>query len=78
MIQRLYFLKEDIKNFFRFIKWLPSYYKLHNYYGYHPETYSFIIENYEMVLSNRTRVLSKPTYSWKYVVQEIDRWYEED
>ena len=78
MRQRLYFLKEDIKDFFRFVKWLPAYYKLHRNYGYHPDTYDFIIDNYETVLSNRTRTMSKPTYHWQDVVSEIDRWYEED
>ena len=78
MINRLMFLKEDIKDFFRFIKWLPSYYWLHRTYGYEPKTYNFIIENYEIVLSERTRTMSKPTYHWKDVVSEIDRWYEED
>ena len=79
MKQRLYFLKEDIKDFFRFIKWLPLYYKLlHRRYGYRPDTYDFIIQNYEIVLSERTRTMSKPTYHWRDVVSEIDRWYEED
>ena len=78
MRQRLCFLKEDIKDFFRFIKWLPNYYWLHRNYGYEPMTYNFIIENYEIVLSERTRTMSKPTYHWQDVVSEIDRWYEED
>lgn len=78
MKQRLYFLKDDIKDFFRFIKWLPAYYWLHRNYGYKPTTYDFIIQNYEIVLSERTRTMSKPTYHWRDVVSEIDRWYEED
>ena len=76
MIQKLYFLKEDIKNFFLFIKWLPYYFKLHNYYGYKPNTYDYIIQNYEKVLCERTYSMSKPTYHWQDVVGEIDRWYE--
>ena len=75
---RLYFIKETIKEFLYFIKWLPGYYKLHRTYGYEPDTYSYIIENYEKVLCNRTKVMSKPTYHWRDVVNEIDRWYEED
>ncbi len=73
----LWNIKENIRNFFCFIKWLPGYYKLQQNYGYDPETYEFIIDNYEKVLCNRTRVMSKPTYYWKDVVAEIDRWYEE-
>lgn len=75
---KLLFLKEDIKQFFVFLKWLPSYFKLHNNYGYEPDTYDFIIQNYEQVLCNRTKLMSKPTYHWRDVVSEIDRWYEEE
>ena len=78
MRERLYFLKENIKNFFEFIKWLPAYFRLHKDYGYYPDTYDFIIQNYEMVLSRRTRTMSKPIYHWQEIISEIDRWYEED
>ena len=78
MVQRLYFLKEDIKDFFLFIKWLPAYFKLHRNYAYHPYDYDFIIKNYEIVLTERTKTMSKPTDHWWDVVSEIDRWYEED
>lgn len=74
---KLLFLIEDIKFFLLFIKYLPGYYKLHMNYGYRPDTYDFIIDNYERVLSNRTKVLSKPTYCWRTVVSELDRYYEE-
>lgn len=74
---RLYYIKQTIKELFYFIKQIPGYYKLHREYGYDPETYSYIIENYEKVLCNRTKVMSKPTYYWKDVIHEIDRWYEE-
>ena len=74
---RLQFLKEDIKTFFIFIKWLPGYYKLHKNYEYYPDTYDYIIDNYEKVLCNTTKTLSKPTYSWRTVISEIDRYYEE-
>lgn len=73
----LYSLKENIKDIFLFIKWIPGYFKLHKNYRYEPDTYSFIIENYENVLCNRTKTMSKPTYCWKDVIYEIDRWYEE-
>ena len=78
MILRLYFIKENIKELFYFIKWIPGYIKLHREYGYEPDVYSYIIENYEKVLCNRTKVMSKPTYHWRDVVNEIDRWYEEE
>lgn len=77
MIDRLRFFIDDVKVFLMFIKWIPGYLKLHKNYGYEPSTYDFIIQNYEQVLCNRTKVMSKPTYHWKDVVSEIDKWYEE-
>lgn len=41
---------EAIRDFFRFIKWLPRYFRLHKDYGYEPDAYDFIIRNYEKVL----------------------------
>ena len=73
----LQFLIEDIKELLLFIRYLPGYYKLHKDYLYEPSTYDFIIQNYEQVLCNTTKVLSKPTYHWRTVVSEIDRYYEE-
>ena len=75
---KLLFLKEDIKQILTFIKWIPSYFKLHKNYGYEPDVYDFIIQNYEKVLCQRTKLMSKPTYHWRDVVAEIDRWYESD
>lgn len=74
---RLYLLKETIVELLHFIKHLPGYYKLHTNYGYTPDTYDFIIDNYEKVLCNRTKTMSKPTYHWRDVISEIDRYYEE-
>ena len=74
---RILFLIEDIKTLLLFIRYIPGYYKLHRDYLYKPTTYDFIIQNYEEVLCNRTKVLSKPTYGWKTVVKELDRYYEE-
>lgn len=74
---RLYLLKETISELLLFIRYLPGYYKLHTNYGYEPDTYDFIIDNYEKVLCNTTKTMSKPTYHWKSVVSEIDRYYEE-
>jgi len=74
---RMYLLKETITELLLFLKWIPGYYKLHKNYGYAPDTYDFIIDNYEKVLCETTRTLSKPTYCWRTVVSEIDRYYEE-
>lgn len=71
-------IKEIIKDFLKFIKWLPAYYRLHKNYGCEPDVYEFIIKNYEMVLCERTKTMSKPTYHWKDVVSEIDRWFEDE
>ena len=74
---RLYPLKETISELLLFIRYLPGYYKLHKNYLYEPDTYDFIIDNYEKVLCNTTKTMSKPTYHWRSVVSEIDRYYEE-
>lgn len=74
---RLTLLKENIKEVFVFIKWIPGYYKLHINYGYEPDTYDYIIDNYEKVLCETTKTMSKPIYNWRSVVSEIDRYYEE-
>ena len=74
---RLQFLLEDVKELLLFIRYQPGYYKLHKNYLYEPDTYDFIIDNYEKVLCNTTKTMSKPTYHWKSVVSEIDRYYEE-
>ena len=73
---RLYLLKENIRELLLFFKWIPGYYKLHKNYGYKPDTYDFIIDNYEKVLCNTTKTMSKPTYCWRSVVNEIDKYYE--
>lgn len=75
---RITVIKETIKDFLKFIKWLPAYYSLHKFYGYKPDIYIHIIENYEIVLCERTKTMSKPTYFWTDVVSEIDRWYEDE
>lgn len=74
---RIRFLIEDIKTLLLFFRYIPGYYKLHRDYLYKPDTYDFIIQNYECVLCNTTKTMSKPTYHWRSVVSEIDRFYEE-
>lgn len=74
---RLLLLKEAITELLLFIRYIPGYYKLHKNYLYEPDTYNFIIQNYENVLCNTTKTMSKPTYHWRDVVSEIDRYYEE-
>ena len=74
---RITIIKETIKDFLKFVKWLPTYYWLHKCYGYEPSVYMHIVDNYEMVLTSRTKTMSKPTYHWKDVVREIDNWYED-
>ena len=74
---RLQCLKQSLKQLLLFLKWIPGYYKLHSDYGYEPDTYEFIIDNYEHVLCEVTKTMSKPTYHWRDVVREIDRYYED-
>lgn len=74
---KIRFLIEDIKTLLLFFRYIPGYYKLHRDYLYEPDTYHFIIQNYEQVLCNTTKTMSKPTYHWRSVVSEIDRFYGE-
>lgn len=72
---------KDIKNFIKgliqFVKDIPEYYQLYTWYEYDPMTYDFIVHHYQSVLSNRTKRMSKPTYHWRDVVQELDEYYED-
>ena len=70
-------VKDFIKELIQFIKYIPGYYKLHQWYGYNPLTYDHIVYHYEKVLSNRTKRMSKPTHCWEDIISELDEWYED-
>lgn len=74
---RIYLFFEWIKQFFRFLKRIKSFYKFYADYEYDGETCRFIIEQYTQVLCNRTRVMSKPTYYAGDVVSQLDEWYSD-
>lgn len=59
------------------IKLIKSFYKLYKDYGYDGEDLRFIITQYETVLVNRTKTMSKPTYSAREVIAQLDEWYAE-
>lgn len=61
----------------KFIKAIPSFFRLFRDYGYDGNTCTHIIENYTEVLCNRTRGMSKPTYDSKAVMCQLDEWYEQ-
>lgn len=66
-----------MKQLFKFITKLKTFWKLYSDYGYCGETIRFIIENYEQVLKNRTKLMSKPTHHFENVIAQLDKWYEE-
>ena len=75
---RIVFLKERIRDFFRFIRRVPGYRKLDQNFGYEPDVYTFIIGEYEKVLSDLTGgKLSKPTYYADAGISEVEARYEE-
>lgn len=75
---RIVFLKEWIRDFFRFIRRIPGYRKLDRNLGYEPDGYAFIVGEYEKVLSELTGGrLSKPTYYANYVIAEVEARYAE-
>ena len=65
-----------MKQSLKFLTKLKSFWKFYRNYEYDGETVEFIIENYQRVLANRTITMSKPTYQFKDVLKEIDKWYE--
>lgn len=74
---RLYLLCEWIKQFFRFLKSIKSFYKFYCDYWYDGNTCRFIVEQYTQVLCNRTHLMSKPTYYAGDVIQQLDDWYSD-
>lgn len=75
---RIVFLKEWIRDFFRFIRRIPGYRKLDQNFGYEPDVYTFIIGEYEKVLADLTGgKLSKPTYYADAVIAEVNARYAE-
>lgn len=61
----------------KFIKTLKSFYNFYKDYGYDGDDLRFIITQYETVLVNRTKTMSKPTYSAREVIVQLDEWYLE-
>lgn len=74
---RFYLFCEWIKQFFRFLKSIESFYKFYSDYEYDGETCEFIVEQYTQVLCNRTSVMSKPTYYADDVISQLDKWYSD-
>lgn len=67
-----------MKQLFKFITKLKTFWKLYSDYGYCGDTIRFIIENYEQVLQNRTKLMSNPTHHFENVIAQLDEWYEEE
>ena len=74
---RIYLFCEWIKQFFRFLKSIKSFYKFYCDYWYDGNTCRFIVEQYTQVLCNRTRLMSKPTYYAGDVISQLDKWYSD-
>lgn len=68
----------DMGQFIGFIKSLKSFYKLWCDYEYDGEALRHIIETHIGILCNRTKTMSKPTYYLRDILNEIDRWYEDE
>lgn len=60
----------------KWIKRIIGFIKLYKDYEYEPETWRHIIETYTRIICNRTRLMSKPTYHYKDIINQIDEWYE--
>lgn len=66
-----------MKEFLKFIKLIPGYFKFYHDHEYTGNDIEFIIQNYTKVLCSRTRTMSNPTYCAEDVISEIDRFYQE-
>ena len=51
-----------MKEFLKFIKLIPGYFKFYHDHEYTGNDIEFIIQNYTKVLCSRTRTMSNPTY----------------
>lgn len=74
---RVYLFCELVKQFFRFLKSIKSFYKFYCDYWYDGNTCRFIVEQYTQVLCNRTMVMSKTTYNAGDVISQLDEWYSD-
>lgn len=66
-----------MKQFFKFLMSLKSFWKLYRDYRYDGDTLRFILTQYEIVLANRTEHIYKPTHCAKDVIKRLDEWYAE-
>ena len=70
-------IKNFINELIKFIKDIPDYYKLHQWYGYKPLKYDFIIYHYETVLNKRTKGIDILKCHWEDVLDSLDEYYKE-
>lgn len=77
-----FFFHGGIQDIWRFVRRIPGYRKVDKYFGYDPEVYIVAVDNYEKLLCELTGTLSKPTYDYNVVLDEIrercDLWCSKD
>ena len=69
---RIACMKDAIRAFFRFLRFLPGFWELHRFWDTEPEFYGWVIRQYSTVMNELTGGrLSKPSHCAETVIDEI-------
>ena len=65
-------LKDSVRSLFRFIRFIPGFWKLNRFWDVEPEFYGWVIRQYSTVMNEMTGgKLSKPSHCAETVIEEI-------
>ena len=69
---RIACMKDAARSFFRFLKFLPGFWKLHRFWDAEPQIYGWVIRQYSTVMNELTGgKLSKPTNDAMSVIEQV-------
>ena len=70
-------LKDSVRSFFRFIRFLPGFWRLNRFWDVDPDFYGWVIRQYATVMNEMTGgQLSKPSHCAETVIEEIWEYME--
>ena len=70
-------MKDSVRSLFRFLRFLPGFWKLHRFWDAEPGFYGWVIRQYSTVMNELTGgKLSKPSHCAETVIEEIWRCME--
>ena len=64
-----------MKQLFKFIMSLKSFWKLYRDYGYNADELRFILTQYDIVIFNRTNLVTDSKHCAMDILQHIYEWY---